>query len=123
MGGEQVIGPYARNPVSASLSHPARAGHTRVPSPAHTGEGHERCEDLGCAAPETRRRSGSGTITQPIVEQERSVSTPASQARRVPPSGAPVTAKPISVTREVVERRAEVGGGNSVRRAAQRASV
>lgn len=51
--------------------------------------------------------------TQLIVEQERSVSTPASRARRVPPLGAPVTVTPISVAREVVERRAEVGGGSS----------
>jgi hypothetical protein len=60
-----------------------------------------------------RRRNGSGTITQPIVEQERSVSTPALQARWVPSLGAPVTTKPISVAREVVEYRAEVGGGSS----------
>lgn len=113
MGGEQVIGPYVRNPVSASSDYPATAGDIRVPSPVHTGEGQERCEDLGRAAPETRRRIGSGTITQPIVEQERSVSTPASQAWRVLPSGAPVAVKPISVAREVVERRAEVGGGSS----------
>ena len=32
-----------------------------MPSPAHLGEGHGRCEDLGRAAPETRRRMGSGT--------------------------------------------------------------
>ena len=32
---------------------------------------------------------------------------------KVPPLGAPVAAKPISVAREVVERRAEVGGGHS----------
>jgi hypothetical protein len=84
-----------------------------VPSLAERGEGHGRCEDLGCAAPQTRRRKGSGTITQPLVEQERSVSTPATRARRVPPSGAPVTTKPISVARDMVEYRAEVGGGSS----------
>jgi hypothetical protein len=43
----------------------------------------------------TRRRIGIGTITQPIVEQERSVSAPATR-----PQGAtlrrPVTVKPIS---------------------------
>ena len=61
----------------------------------------------------TRRRLGSGTITQSTVDQERSVSTPAMQAQRRPSLGAPVTAKPISGTREVVERRAEVGGGRS----------
>src|SRR5436305_13191945 len=85
------------------VTHPAIAGDKRVPSPADRGEGHGRCEDLGCAAPETRRRNGSGTITQPIVEQERSVSTPATRARRVPPLGAPVTTKPISVAGEMVE--------------------
>lgn len=57
-----------------------------MPSLVDTGEGHERCEDLGCAAPGTRRRNGSGTITQPIVEQGRSVSTPASEG----PAGAAV---------------------------------
>jgi len=57
---------------------------------------------------------GSGTITQPIVEQERSVSAPASWLRvcqpAVPGSGEAYKRRP----REVVERRAEVGGGHTV---------
>ncbi len=107
VGGEQVVGPYER-----------------VPSPADRGEGHGRCEDRGCAARETRRRTGSGTITQPIVEQERSVSTPAARARRVPSSGAPVTqnlsawpAKWWSVERKSEEGVvARIGVDNTTRR-------
>ena len=59
----------------------------------------------------TRRRSGSGTITQSIAEQERSVSAPAFSWHRAATPMCPVTANPISAAREVGERRAEVGGG------------
>lgn len=60
----------------------------------------------------TRRRSGSGTITQSIVEQERSVSALAERLRGAA-LGAPVVAKPISGNPvKWNERRAEVGGGH-----------
>lgn len=59
----------------------------------------------------TRRRSGSGTITQFIVEQERSVSAPVFSWHRAATPMCPVTANPISESRELGERRAEVGGG------------
>ncbi len=61
--------------------------------------------------PGTRRRIGSGTITQPTVEQERSVSAPAKWLRDchlvVPGNSEAYKRSP----REVVERQAEVGGG------------
>ncbi len=40
-----------RNPESASLQIPARAGNERESSLFRLGEDHGRCEELGCAAP------------------------------------------------------------------------
>ena len=113
-GGEQVIGPYERNPVVASLTKPREIGD-KCGSRARGiwAKAMDGAKTLEVRHLWTRRRIGNGTITQSTVEQERSVSTPAMQAQRRPSLGAPVTAKPISVTREVVERRAEVGGGRS----------
>jgi hypothetical protein len=114
VGGEQVIGPYDEESCARVVNHPRESGNqcgSRASS--RRVKARDGAKSLDVQRLGTRRPRGSGTITQSITEQERSVSTPASLARRVLPSGAPVTAKPISVAREVVERRAEVGGGSS----------
>ncbi len=62
----------------------------------------------------TRRRIGSGTYAQFSMERERSVSAPASRAPGLPAWGAPGSGETYNrQTREVVECRAEVGGGHS----------
>jgi hypothetical protein len=98
LGGEQVIGPYERNPVAASLTKPREIGD-KCGSRARGiwAKAMDGAKTLEVRHLWTRRRIGSGTITQSTVEQERSVSTPAMQAQRRPSLGAPVTAKPISV--------------------------
>jgi hypothetical protein len=59
----------------------------------------------------TRRRMGSGTITQSLVEQERSVSAPEELSSVGTALSVPVTAKPISVIVKwwSVERKSEEG--------------
>ena len=61
----------------------------------------------------TRRRSGSGTWRQFGTERGRSVSALEVWPGKASPDHQEV-AKPITVAREVAERRAEVGGGHTV---------
>ncbi len=93
LGGEQVIGPCERNPVTASSNRPRAIGEqygSRAPSA--WVKAMDGVKSLDVQHLWTRRRIGSGTITQPTVEQERSVSTPAVVARGAA-LGAPVAAK------------------------------
>ena len=48
-GGEQARGPYDEESCVSAVSYP-RERKQRKPSPSHLGEGHGRCEELGCAA-------------------------------------------------------------------------
>jgi hypothetical protein len=113
LGGEQATGPQHEANLAASLRSPAWQGKEREPSPDYGGEGHGRCEDLGCAAPMNPPAYGgwNGCTARHRTGEIR-LGT-GSRVTGVPSRGAPVAAKPISATREVVQRRAEVGGGRS----------
>jgi hypothetical protein len=76
MGVEQVIGPYDEESRRVDRPTPGNADQVGA-QPGSTGEGHGRCKELDVQHPGTHRRMRSGTITQPIAEQERSVSAPA----------------------------------------------
>lgn len=113
LGDEQVVGPYDEESCGRVVSKPAKAGTSGSRAPTARAKARDGAKSLEMQHPGTRRRSGSGTTTQPIAEQERSVSAPASVAPGcrpgVPGSGEAYNRRP----REVVERRAEVGGGHS----------
>src|SRR6266542_4229432 len=113
LGDEQVVGPYDEESCGRVVSKPAKAGTSGSRAPTARAKATDGAKSLERQHPGTRRRSGSGTTTQPIAEQERSVSAPACVAPGcrpgVPGSGEAYNRRP----REVVERRAEVGGGHS----------
>lgn len=113
LGDEQVVGPYDEESCGRVVSKPAKAGTSGSRAPTARAKATDGAKSLERQHPGTRRRSGSGTTTQPIAEQERSVSAPAFVAPGcrpgVPGSGEAYNRRP----REVVERRAEVGGGHS----------
>jgi hypothetical protein len=113
LGDEQVVGPYDEESCERVVSKPAKAGTSGSRAPTARAKARDGAKSLEVQHPGTRRRRGSGTTTQPIAEQERSVSAPASVAPGcrpgVPGSGEAYNRRP----REVVERRAEVGGGHS----------
>jgi RNA-directed DNA polymerase len=69
-GGEQVHGPYVEESCRVVIAC------KREPSLAEVGEGHGRCLDLVRQHREPAGVRGSGTRTQSITEQERSVSAP-----------------------------------------------
>ena len=113
LGDEQVVGPYDEESCARVVNKPAKAGTSGSRAPTARAKATDGAKSLEMQHPGTRRRSGSGTTTQPIAEQERSVSAPAFVAPGcrpgVPGSGEAYNRRP----REVVERRAEVGGGHS----------
>jgi hypothetical protein len=108
-----VVGPYDEEACGRVVNKPAKAGRSGSRAPTARVKARDGAKSLEMQRPGTRRRSGSGTTTQPIAEQERSVSAPASVAPAcqpgVPGSGEAYNRRPW----EVVERRAEVGGGHS----------
>ena len=76
------------------------------------GEGQGRCKTLESQHRGTRRRIGIGTTAEFSTERERSVSAPAFTALGLPAWGAPGSGDTYNRKyREVVECRAEVGGG------------
>src|SRR6266508_4023637 len=113
LGDEQVVGPYDEESCGRVVSKPAKAGTSGSRAPTARAKATDGAKSLERQHPGTRRRSGSGTTTQPIAEQERSVSAPAFVAPGCRPgvsgSGEASNRRP----RGVVERRAEVGGGHS----------
>ena len=78
--GEQVLGPYDEEFCRVVIVHPAGAGASGSRARLERAKAMEGVKTLAVQYPGTRRRRGSGTITQPITEQERSVSVPAGTA-------------------------------------------
>jgi hypothetical protein len=77
LGGEQVIGLHDEESRIRAVSRPVKAGTSGSRALPRRAKAMDGVKLLEVQHPGTRRRIGSGTITQPIVEQERSVSAPA----------------------------------------------
>jgi hypothetical protein len=126
LGGEQVIGPYDKQSCARVVTEPCQSRSQAGAEPGADGpKAREGAKILEMRHRGTRRRMGIGTITQSIVEQERSVSAPASDGSRVAVLECPAAAKPISggpVKWWSVERRSEeavvamIGADNITRR-------
>src|SRR6266508_5384161 len=95
LGDEQVVGPYDEESCARVVNKPAKAGKSGSRAPTARAKARDGAKSLEGQHPGTRRRSGSGTATQPIVEQERSVSAPAHVAPGCRP-GWPGAAKPLT---------------------------
>jgi hypothetical protein len=111
VGGKQVIGLYDEESCRV-VNHPARAGSKREPSPAQTGEGHGRCEDLGGAAPRNPPAYGERndhTAHRGTGEIRLGTGVTAAGCQFAVPGSSEAYKR---WSREVVERRAEVGGGH-----------
>lgn len=78
MGGEQVFGPYDEE--SCRVESQPRKGTSGCRALVARAKATDGAKTLDVQHLRTRRRRGSGTNTQSIVEQERSVSAPASTA-------------------------------------------
>jgi hypothetical protein len=76
VGGKQVIGLYDEESCRV-VNHRASAGSKRDRALPRRAKAMDGAKTLEVQHSGTRRPMGSGTITQPIVEQERSVSAPA----------------------------------------------
>jgi hypothetical protein len=117
VGGKQVIGLYDEESCRV-VNHPARAGSKREPSPAQTGEGHGRCQDLGSAAPRNPpayRERNDHTAHRGTGEIRLGTGVTAAGAN----SRCPVAAKPISggpAKWRSVERKSEEAIGSDDRR-------
>src|SRR4029077_19143958 len=92
---------------------PACQGKEREPSPYYGGEGHGRCEDLGCAAPRNPSAYGgwNGCTAHHRTGEIRLGTGVVAAGCRPAVLGSGEAYKRGS--REVVERRTEVGGGHS----------
>jgi len=80
LDGEQVIGPYDEESCRVVKLNPAGAGPSGSRALISRAKAMDGVKTLEVQHPRTHRRRGSGTITQPITEQERSVSAPAGMA-------------------------------------------
>lgn len=109
--GEQVSGPYDEEPCSVVKFHPALAGLSGSRAPVSQGKARDGAKILEVQHPRTSRRREGGTLTQSTDETgEIRLGTGGNVAGRQPAmSGSGETYK--QRTCEVVERRAEVGGG------------
>lgn len=113
LGGEQARGPYDEEAYVSAVSVPVKAGRSGSRAPRRWAKAMEGAEILEVQHQGTRRRIGHGKCAQVTAERERSVSAPASRLwaanLKAPGSGETYNRQ----NREVVERRAEVGGGHS----------
>ena len=110
--GEQVSGPYDEEPCSV-VKPPRFGGAKREPSPISQVKPTDGAKSSDAEHPRTRRRREGGTLTQSTDETgEIRLGTGVNVAGRQPAmSGNGETYKQRPC--EVVERRAEVGGGRS----------
>jgi hypothetical protein len=112
VGGEQAGGPYDEESCVSAVSVPARAGSSGSRASIRWAKAREGAKTLESQHRGTRRRIGIGTYAQFSTERERSVSAPAFTVPGLPAWGAPGSGDTYNRKyREVVERRAEVGGG------------
>jgi hypothetical protein len=108
-----VSGPYDEEPCSVVKFHPALAGLSGSRAPVSQVKAMDGAKSLDAQHPRTRRRREGGTLTKSADETgEIRLGTGVNVAGRQPAmSGSGETYK--QRTCEVVERRAEVGGGRS----------
>jgi hypothetical protein len=114
LGGERVISPYDEESCRVAISDLRKQDETGAELGTRVAKAMDGAKNLEVQHPRTRRRRGIGMITQPITERERSVSAPGDTAvgRQSTVPGKREAYKRLP--REVVERRAEVGGGHMV---------
>ena len=74
LDGEQVIGPYDEESCRVVKLNPAGAGPSGSRALISRAKAVDGVKTLEVQYPRTHRRRGSGTITQPTMEQERFVS-------------------------------------------------
>ena len=113
LGGKQTTSPYVEEPCSLVRFALREQGQVWEPSPSKMGEGHGRREDLGLAAPmDPPGYGGRNGRTAHDGTGEIRLGTGMTVAGCQPVTpGSGETYKQRSC--EVVERRAEVGGGHS----------
>ena len=113
LDGEQVIGPYDQESCRVLMQTPGDGGPSGSRALGEKAKATDGAKTLEVQHPRTHGRMGSRTITQPTTEQERSVSALASRAAVGQPA-VPSNSEAYKQRCEVVERRAEVGGGHTV---------
>jgi hypothetical protein len=97
LGGERVIGPYVEESDSRVVKlNPGFAGTSGSRALTSRAKAMDGAKTLEAQHLRTRRRRGSGTITQPTMEQERSVLAPANSGTELATPGRSVTANSIS---------------------------
>ena len=113
LDGERVIGPYDQKSCRVLMQTPSDGGPSGSRALGEKARATDGAKTLEVQHPRTHRRMGSRTITQPTMEQERSVSAPAWMAAVSQPA-VPGNSQAYRQQCEVVERRVEVGGGHPV---------
>jgi hypothetical protein len=111
LGGEQVIGPYDEESCIRVVKVPCMQGEERESSPDYEGEDHGRCEELGSAAPKNPSAywdRNDHTAHRGTGEIRLGTGITAAGCHPAVPGNGKAYKRS---TREVVERRAEVGGG------------
>ena len=113
LDGERVIGPYDQESCRVLMQALGDGGPSGSRALGEKAKATDGAKTLEVQHPRTHGRMGSRTITQPTMEQERSVSALASMTAVGRPA-VPSNSEAYKQRCEVVERRAEVGGGHMV---------
>ena len=77
LDGERVIGPYDQKSCRVLIQTPGDGGPSGSRALGEKAKAPDGAKTLEVQHPRTHRRMGSITITQPTMEQERSISAPA----------------------------------------------